>query len=126
MQTTLIAIGQVKVLNKLFQWLAPGKQFKRWMVIAFIGLVLLFDGCSAIYGRGIVCSFLRRLVPDISFLPWSTRLSIVVPLLAIGSILLFIAAYRLWQRVVLLILDDSMERAEEIFHQNKTVPLECF
>lgn len=122
MQTTLIAIGQVKVLNKLFQWLAPGKQFKRWMVIAFIGLVLLFDGCSAIYGRGIVCSFLRRLVPGISFLLWSTRLSIVVPLLAIGSILLFIGAYRLWQRVVLLILDDSMERAEEIFHQNPWQP----
>ncbi|MCI8336158.1 MAG: YvcK family protein [Peptococcaceae bacterium] len=122
MQTILIAIGQVKVLNKLFQWLAPGKQFKRWIVIAFIGLVLLFDGCSAIYGRGIVCSFLRRLAPDISFLPWSTRLSIVVPLLAIGSIFLFIGAYRLWQRVVLLILDDSMERAEEIFHQNPWQP----
>ena len=122
MRNTLIAIGQVKALNKLFDWLKPGKNFKRWIVFAFIGLVLLFDGCSAIYGRGIVCAFLRHFFPDISFLSRGVRLAIVAPLLACGAVLLFIGARRLWQRAVLLILDDSMERAEEIFQQNPWQP----
>lgn len=122
MRNILIAIGQVKGLNKIIDWLKPGKNLKRWIVLAFIGLVFLFDGCSAIYGRGIVCSFLRHAMPDFPFILWSRRLYIVVPLLGVGSVLLFIGAYRLWQRVVVLILNDSMERAEELWHHTQDQP----
>lgn len=117
MPTIHIVIGQVKGLNKLIDWLKPGKYLKRWLLLAFVGLVLVFDGCSAIYGRGMVCSFLRHVYPNIHLVLWSTRLYIVIPLLVFGGLFLFIGVYRLWQRVILLILNDSVERADGIIQQ---------